>query len=174
MFTPHHVSHVRCHVSCVTCQVSHVRCHVSQNIFSSSFFDKMMASRWRVCYQRGLPLLVFNMSCVGVFQSVRDILQSTVFLDHPVGIAQDRSWYQKGPIEITSFWQSVVSTLAFFPSCVLSSKTLKLNSAQISLCLRSLSAILLHYTSYIKHTTFKRCPDMEYHVQKVYNNTFIS
>ena len=28
MFTPHHVSHVRCHVSCVRCQVSGVRCHV--------------------------------------------------------------------------------------------------------------------------------------------------
>ena len=39
--------HVSCHVSCVTCHVSRVTCHMS--IF---FFG-------RVCYQRGLPRLVF-------------------------------------------------------------------------------------------------------------------
>ena len=50
------VSHVRCqvsgvicHVSCVRCQVSGVRCHFVGG-----------ASRWRFCYQRGLPHLVFH------------------------------------------------------------------------------------------------------------------
>ena len=28
-FTPHHVSHIMCHMSCVTCHVSHVMCHMS-------------------------------------------------------------------------------------------------------------------------------------------------
>ena len=52
------VSHVRCHMSGVTCQVSRVRCHMSYiYIF---FLQSDWASRWRVCYQRGLPRLVFN------------------------------------------------------------------------------------------------------------------
>ena len=48
MFTPHNVSHVRCHMSGVRCQVSLVTCQ----IFGG-------ASWWRVCYQRGLSRLVF-------------------------------------------------------------------------------------------------------------------
>ena len=40
-----------CHVSLVTCHVSGVKCHVSQ------FFGG--PSRWRVCYQQGLPRLFF-------------------------------------------------------------------------------------------------------------------
>ena len=50
-----HVSHVTCHVSCVTCHMSHV-------IFFFFYVKKIGqsggASRWRVCYQRGLPRLV--------------------------------------------------------------------------------------------------------------------
>ena len=38
-----------CHVSCVTCHISHV-------IF---LLQIGAASRWRVCYQQGLPRLVF-------------------------------------------------------------------------------------------------------------------
>ena len=54
-----HVSCVTFHVSCVTCHVSPVTC---QNIF---FYIKKMdkvsgAGRWRVCYQRVLPPLVFK------------------------------------------------------------------------------------------------------------------
>ena len=44
-----------CHVSCVTC-------HVSQffSLFFYFFFGQCgEAYRWRVCYQRGLPRLVF-------------------------------------------------------------------------------------------------------------------
>ena len=63
MFTPHHVSHVRCHMSHVTCQVSGVTCQVSPVRYHILFFyffsgQSGEASWWRVCYQRGLPRLV--------------------------------------------------------------------------------------------------------------------
>ena len=73
MFTPHHVSHVRCHMSRVTCHVSGITCQVlSVNIYLSIyiylyiylffffFFQSDGASRWRVCYERDLPCLVFT------------------------------------------------------------------------------------------------------------------
>ena len=44
MFTPLHVSHVRCHMS-------RVRCHVRWQSCGTIW--------WRVCYQRGLPRLVY-------------------------------------------------------------------------------------------------------------------
>ena len=52
---------VTCHVSCVTCNVSHVLCHMSHVIFFSPFFfgQSGEAIRWRVCYERGLPCLLF-------------------------------------------------------------------------------------------------------------------
>ena len=64
MFTAHHVSHVRCHMSRVMCQVSRVRCHVSHFflflLFFLFFFLKSgWTSQWMVCYQRGLPRLVY-------------------------------------------------------------------------------------------------------------------
>ena len=50
-------------MSRVTCHVSHVMCHMSQfflSIFLSIFFGQSgEAYRWMVCYQRGLPRLVF-------------------------------------------------------------------------------------------------------------------
>ena len=47
------MSHVTCHVSRVTCPMSHV-------IFFFFFFGRTAeAYRWRVCYQRGLPRLVY-------------------------------------------------------------------------------------------------------------------
>ena len=60
-----------CHVSCVMCHVSHVTCHVSPvtcHIFNptTKFYTTKKvgqsggASRWRVCYQRGLPRLVYE------------------------------------------------------------------------------------------------------------------
>ena len=51
-----HMSHVTCHVSHVTLQMSRVKCHMSQS---------GEAYRWRVCYQRGLPRLVFIASSIG-------------------------------------------------------------------------------------------------------------
>ena len=54
------MSHVTCHVSCVTCHVSHVMCHMPILLFIYFFLGQLgEAYRWRVCYQRGLPRLVF-------------------------------------------------------------------------------------------------------------------
>ena len=54
-----------CNVSRVTYHLSPVTCHVSRVTFHMSFFypEKKIgqsgeASRWRVCYQQGLPRLV--------------------------------------------------------------------------------------------------------------------
>ena len=43
-----------CHVSCVKCHMSHITYHMSHVFFCGG------TSRLRVCYQRGLPLLVNN------------------------------------------------------------------------------------------------------------------
>ena len=60
IFTHHHMSHVTCHISRVTCQVSDGSCQVSGVRCPVSFFWQLGgASRLRVCYQRGLPRLVF-------------------------------------------------------------------------------------------------------------------
>ena len=45
-----------CHMSCVTCHMSHVRCHMSG---VTCFRKSGGGSRWRVCYHRGLPRLVY-------------------------------------------------------------------------------------------------------------------
>ena len=75
MFTPHHMSCVMFHASCVTCHVSCVTCQVSCDIFSSSFsfLQSGAASRWRVCFQRGLP-------------------QSSLFLNQKKFINSRQSW----------------------------------------------------------------------------------
>ena len=41
-------------MSCVTCHVSHVKCHIFLGGQSGE------AYWWRVCYQRGLPRLVYD------------------------------------------------------------------------------------------------------------------
>ena len=52
------VSRVRCHVSCVRCHVSGVMCKVSSVTFL--FFLQSGGASWRrVCYQGGLPRLVY-------------------------------------------------------------------------------------------------------------------
>ena len=54
-----------CHVSRVTCNVSGVRCQVSGDTCHLYYLIKFFFgqsggdSRWRVCYQRGQPHLVF-------------------------------------------------------------------------------------------------------------------
>ena len=52
---------VICHVSHVTCHISRVMCHVSHVTFFFFLFSGQFseAYRWRVCYQRGLPRLVY-------------------------------------------------------------------------------------------------------------------
>ena len=66
------MSRVTCHVSRVTCHLSHVTCHMSKiflkicKLLFFFFFDGKKigqsggASRWRVCYKRGLPRLVLE------------------------------------------------------------------------------------------------------------------
>ena len=54
-----HVSRVTCHVSRVMCHVSHVTCNFNF-FFLQNFLQSGGASRWRVCYQQGLPRLVFR------------------------------------------------------------------------------------------------------------------
>ena len=93
MFTPPNVSHVTCrvsrvtcHVSRVTCHLSHVTCHLSpvlfyfkfliyffslKNKFTKNIYFKKIrqnggASRWMVCYQRGLPRLVLTVVCLSL------------------------------------------------------------------------------------------------------------
>ena len=66
--TSPYLSRVRCHMSGVTCHVSHVTCHMSRvmcQIFLFFFFffffgQSGEASQGRVCYQRGLPRLVYS------------------------------------------------------------------------------------------------------------------
>ena len=67
----YHVSCVICHVSPVTCHVSHIQ--ILLNLFTQKKkkLKKLKkytleeigqnggASRWRVCYQRGLPRLTY-------------------------------------------------------------------------------------------------------------------
>ena len=61
MFTPHKKSHVTCRMSRVTCHMSHVICLLFLLLFGQSG----EAYRWRVCYQRGLPRLVFFLFRIG-------------------------------------------------------------------------------------------------------------
>ena len=59
-----HVSRVRCHMSPVKCHVSPVPCQKNYIFFFNG--KSVGASRWRVCYQRGLPRLVCNTNCIKV------------------------------------------------------------------------------------------------------------
>ena len=50
-----------CHVSHVTCHVLGGTCHIFSYFASSvSVGQNGEASRWKVCYQRGLPRQVFS------------------------------------------------------------------------------------------------------------------
>ena len=85
---------VTCHVSPVMCHLSRVTCHLSHvNIFFFFFFftQKKLenyplkkigqnggASRWRVCYQRGLPRLFLGwMPAKGLRDSQMYVRQSS-------------------------------------------------------------------------------------------------
>ena len=58
-FTSHNLSHVRCHVSGVTSHESHVVYHTLLLLFF--LIQIWEVSWWSVCYQRGLPHLVFSL-----------------------------------------------------------------------------------------------------------------
>ena len=69
MFTPHNMSHVTCRMSRVTCHMWHVTCHMSHVTCCIFFFSSFLelsgeAYWWRVCYQWGLPRLVFKASAL--------------------------------------------------------------------------------------------------------------
>ena len=51
-----------CHMSRVKCHMSHLTCHNFLFLFLFFFGQSGEAYRWRVCYQRGVPCLVF---CIG-------------------------------------------------------------------------------------------------------------
>ena len=61
-----HVSHVTCLVSCVMCHPSHARYHLILFFFFFSS-SKFGANRWRVCYQQGLPRLVYQLFNVDLY-----------------------------------------------------------------------------------------------------------
>ena len=61
MFIPHYVSCVMCHVSPVTCQQKKLHIYFDFLFYPSEKIGQSCgASRWRVCYQRGLPRLIFT------------------------------------------------------------------------------------------------------------------
>ena len=60
-----HGSHVTCHKSCITCHVSHVMCHMA--CVACHIFFYFEAYWWRVCYQQGLPRLVFYLHTYNKF-----------------------------------------------------------------------------------------------------------
>ena len=63
IFTSNYVSHITCHKSCVMCHMSCVTCNLAQvtcsHVTCHFFFTIGGASRGRVCYQQGLPGLVY-------------------------------------------------------------------------------------------------------------------
>ena len=64
MFTPPNMSPVTCQVSLVICHVSHVTCQVSyvMSLFFLFFFGQSdEAYWWRICYQQGLPHLIYRL-----------------------------------------------------------------------------------------------------------------
>ena len=76
-----HVSHVMCHVSHVTCRMSHVTC--KKKIGG--------ASRWRVCYQRDLLRLVFDVKQIFLNRLIQTIDE----------IVSGRDCYQRGfPVQL--------------------------------------------------------------------------
>ena len=81
MFTPLNKSHVMCHVSGVTCHLSHVTCHMSHvTFFLLSFFGQGgEAYRWRFCYRRHLPRLVFFRLVWNTVSNCKQMLLNIVF-----------------------------------------------------------------------------------------------
>ena len=62
-FIPYYVSCVMCHMSHVTCHVSHITSkfffHLKKKLSLKIIGPSGGTSWWRVCYQRGLPRLVY-------------------------------------------------------------------------------------------------------------------
>ena len=71
------------HVFHVTYQVSHVTCHMS---FVHFFLQSGRVSLWRVCYQRGLPRLVFRLFLI------KNALIPHTYLFQHVGIEREKTF----------------------------------------------------------------------------------
>ena len=68
---PCHMSHVTCHMSRTTCHMSLITC-----MYIFFWGQSGEASRWRVCYQWGLPRLVlrhFVYRPVGRFSTIHNV-----------------------------------------------------------------------------------------------------
>ena len=71
MFTPHHVSHFRCHMSGVTCHVSRVRVQVQGVTFLSFFFSQRNGASWqRVWYRRLVLIPLLQSTHIKIFSSL--------------------------------------------------------------------------------------------------------
>ena len=64
------------------CHMSRVTCHMSQFFFYFFFGQSGEAYRWRVCYQRGLPRLVFMINRPSVAGALSLINELTESLSH--------------------------------------------------------------------------------------------
>ena len=75
------MSRVTCHVSRVTCHMLHVTCNIFFIFIFIFFLQSGEAYRWRVCYQRGLPRLVYfipgSLSWVNLTISCFDLFLDT-------------------------------------------------------------------------------------------------
>ena len=72
------MSPVMCHLSGVTCHVSPVVCHLSHDFFfvlNKKNGQSGEASQWMVCYQRGLPRLVFHVKIIDLKKNLYKYLQ---------------------------------------------------------------------------------------------------
>ena len=86
MLTPHIMSHVTCHVSRFMCHMSHV-------FFLFCFFGQTgEAYWWTVCYQQGLPRLVY----------IYTFKKKTLCLIQSITLSKQK-------IEVTNIYESVVN-----------------------------------------------------------------
>ena len=69
------VSYVTCHMSLVTCHISHVTCHY---FFLFRFGLSGEASWLMVCYQQGLPRLVFPNANMEGHNSISKVIENQV------------------------------------------------------------------------------------------------
>ena len=99
MFTFLHMSHVTCHMSRVTCHMSCVTCII---YFLLLFFGQSgEASRWRVCYQRGLPRLVLKLWQVYLFTCEQKIIynfRNQIFRKLTFGAISAGDFWCVGPL----------------------------------------------------------------------------
>ena len=77
--------HAMCHVSRVMCHMSPVTCHMSF-FFAKKKLLRVGTSRWRVCYQWGLPCLVFFLLTLFPISILPVLFFTTHTHTHPVPV----------------------------------------------------------------------------------------